>query len=632
MKSKLPDQLATAFFVESAMRNGIRATHLKIALTALLTTAAIVAPFSAVAQLGPPVLESDPRLVRRVSLNLAGDSLADVLRMVSTDKLRLHCDRECADMKVQIHVENRPIASLMRALGDLLPGDWQPTVGNSGYLLIMSPSAVHKRDRWWKLYLAERARALDNQRLAILTALRQGPERPIPGAPEPAERSDPRAQQERISHHEFFSSLPATLQSEIADNLNDAAFYHVGDVLFASSDDEGAVTTGVRSLPVGVAAEIEQKAKAIRFKYADSMDFDHATVLFMNGGFSLRAQVYFADGSTCGTAFGVGIPPVQGLFAALPDHARLAAVTDQLGKSAPPAWKELTAIHRSRVWPNELPAEPKLARSQYSRQADLDWMARKGGVEFVADYHSHGGSPMLPADANQPISGPVDAQMNLQAVQHDQSWKKTADGIYLVRNNRWYRDDRLEAPAPLLIRWMAQRESEKDAAESREPVGNVMDKSRLRKQLDWEAEAATSLTRWQIENGLMLYQPDDTSESQRKKFAESGRPLLAGPHAGQMGYNSIVLLPFAEDAARLHSQYRTALFYAGLSSTQRQSAIEGTLRLSDLTADQQRQASFLTRGVAAIEAAGGQPVLLGIVPKTGPGVMHRSVRLAVMAP
>ncbi len=601
------------------------------ATASFMTAVMVLVAVAVFAQSKPNGLDADPRLNHKMSLSVTGESLAEVLKRASSDKLNLLCGRECADLKLHIRLEDRPLISLMHAIATMVPGEWQPLTGDSGYLFVMAEEAVGRRNRWWKLYLAERERAFAAQRKAIFAALQHGPERPTPGDREPVERSDPRAQQERIVHHEFFSSLSADLQGSIAANLNDAAFYRVGAVRFGLTDDEGAIAINLRALPGPVAETVQRRVRSIRFKFADSLDFDHAVVLFTNGGFSLQASVYFPDGSTCGTAFGVNIPPVPELYAAMPDHTRLAALADQLGKSAPSAWRELAAIHKSRVWQNELPKDPKSPRSRYSRQADLDWLGRKSGIEFVSDYYSHGGVPMLSVDANRPVPGPVDDQLDLQAVQHDQSWKKTSDNIYLVRNNRWYRDDRLEAPAPLLRRWLSQKA--KDEADHSAAAGTLTEQrsAALRKQLDWESEVVTSLSRWQIETGLMLYQPDDNTDAQRKRFEQSASvPSGNGSQSDQVMYNSIVLLPFAQDAARMHTQYRTDLFYACLSPAKRQAVIDGSLLLSTLTTDQQRQAVFLTRGIAAIEAAGGRPVRLRLVQKNGPGAMLGSVRLGVI--
>ena len=59
------------------------------------------------------------------------------------------------------------------------------------------------------------------------------------------------------------------------------------------------------------------------------------------------------------------------------------------------------------------------------------------------------------------------------AAKRDISWKRTADGLVLIRNNRWYRDDDLEVPQPLLRRWfglLLQTRQQEAAAQAATPA------------------------------------------------------------------------------------------------------------------------------------------------------------------
>jgi hypothetical protein len=186
-------------------------------------------------------------------------------------------------------------------------------------------------------------------------------------------------------------------------------------------------------------------------------------------------------------------------------------------------------------------------------------------------------------------------ELDYRALEQDMSWKKRPDSIYLFRNNRWYRDDYLEVPAPLLRRWLARQDpagSGKKPDTAGTPTAQIR---RLKEQMDREAEIVRALTPWQIANGLTHYVQEEGSRPfDPSKPAYTWRPF-------QMVADSIL------------SKYNTILFYASLNSAQRTALFEGRLPFGVLTPAQQQQAMYILPELQAFAGSPtSAPILLGV--------------------
>lgn len=111
------------------------------------------------------------------------------------------------------------------------------------------------------------------------------------------------------------------------------------------------------------------------------------------------------------------------------------------------------------------------------------------------------------------VKRPLATELDGMASKRDVSWRKDADGVVLIRNNRWYRDDDLEVPQPLLRRWFAtllQSRRQYMATQEAVPVVPQSPEERaaaVRQMWDWTTEVFSTLTPWQMRNGLALFQP-----------------------------------------------------------------------------------------------------------------------------
>ena len=157
-----------------------------------------------------PLLAHDARLNPSISIEAIGISLQELLKQMSSASLTLKTDHLCAEQKIQLRLQKRPVRLLAQALADLLPGNWEPLADKSGYILHMSPVAAHRRDKWWELFLHEREQALAAQRAAVLAALRAQPYRRKTNDHDP-EHSNVALEQEKAAEQGFFNVLSPAL-------------------------------------------------------------------------------------------------------------------------------------------------------------------------------------------------------------------------------------------------------------------------------------------------------------------------------------------------------------------------------------------------------------------------------------
>lgn len=528
-------------------------------------------------------LRADPALARRVTLRAAGISLDDLLGRLAFPGVRMTCARSCAACKVQVCLTGRPLHEVMAALAELLPGAWERLEADRGYRLAMDSAAVRYRERWWSLLLADRARALEAQRHHVLETMRAPS--PQPGSVSPdAEASDPIAEAAAEANRAWFRSLPGPLQERVAARLAGNALYGAS-ALYSGNPypREGAVCVPVEELGAAAREALARESPALAAP--------GTLVRLCNMGFAVSAAAMLPDGRFTGLPFGLTVDLAPEAATVALNERFLAVALQQLGDAAPRAWRELAAYAARPVWPNDAPAEI-VRRFPPSRRADAQTrIATSYGVDIVSDFHSTPGDPLQRDEWERRPERPLKAKLDRCAAQHDTSWKRTAGGIVLLRNNRWYRDDLLEVPATVIERLAARRPAPRTPAE----LGSRARQARyVLRCLDWQAEVASSLTPWQIANGLSYYvaEPADGVRFDAEKPARAWRP-------------------YARAADDILASYNALLLYAGLSARERLALIEGTLSFGALSPARQRAAAIAAPELEALRASQGTgPILL----------------------
>ncbi|HZO90805.1 MAG TPA: hypothetical protein VFB38_20930 [Chthonomonadaceae bacterium] len=526
-------------------------------------------------------LPADPQLEKTITLNVTGISLSDLLKKHSTHSLSLTCSPSCANLKLQIHLKERPLRSVLLALAELLPGKWTIKEGKTAYELQMDEAALALRERWWRIFLREREQALAAQAAYLLAEMRATPqerptsiEGPDHGGPNP------------IVERQFFNSLSPALQERIANQINDTPFYSADTVSFYGTNaDEGAVIVPF--------ADLTPQAQEVLLNLSPDLQSHpelraNSFLQFTNGAFILVANCYRPDGKLAVSSMSMqtsGLSSQARLGMLRLNQERLPQMLALLGRDAPTAWKQLAAYQERCVWNNALP--DRMPSRQYpppDRARVLRWLAEKADMEFIADYYSRPGDPQA-EDWNQPLTRPLEEELNYRAAQLDMSWKRH-DNLYLFRNNRWYRDDYLEVASALARKWLEQRLAD---GPQRSPASG----SALKARMDWEAAFVSKLTRWQIANGLKWLRAEENREP----------PLPSETTA----------FPFQSDAERTLLEYNVARFYTSLTEQARTSLLNGALDFASLNAEQQQLAQYLLPMLpVALKAASGRMVHLGL--------------------
>ncbi len=629
------------------------------------------------------MLDGDTRLDRPVTLDVISVPLGEVLQKESLDKstdkmedanrFLLTAAPTCADLKLQIRLNKRPLRTLMQALAQMLPGTWTRT--RHGYQLAMTKEAVSERAEWWRLFLGEREKALTLQRQAVLAAMQTKGDRRKDSDPDP-EQSDRAVETDMADQHDFFQALPPALKEQIAANMDGSGFYEVERMGFGG-DMEPAGTIGWLSqmspqtqetFKTALQDNVNRLAQAppAYQKYAARAQQDMAALdpskvyfLFQNGGFVVYAtpfncpmsvsrildlnvptttntpplrldQTELADvvygGAEMSPQWKRMADAVRKMGDAAPPERKLLAYRVYgMGEAAPPEWKRLAAYQRSRVWPNLLPKLPpddhSASQVVISRAAQTDWLGEKGHMEYVCDYYSHGGYAMPEDQKKLAVKRPLAAELDEMAARRDVSWTKDADGITLVRNNRWYRDDGLEVPQPLLRRWFGallqtrreQAARQQAAAQATQGAAQtppqavlqspVERTAAMKQNWDWVAEVFSTLTPWQIRNGLSLFQPEEKdlapqNDATAAKLYEKLKHYVPPPGGiappGYDAYTDVTRRPPFWGAVNVVKGFpHTAQLYGSLDNAGRTALLEGRLPASALSAAQLTQAVSL---------------------------------------
>jgi hypothetical protein len=535
-------------------------------------------------------LDTDPRLQRSITISATDITLGDLLQRFSTSGLILTADGNCTQQSLQIHLSHRRLSELMRSLAGLIPGFWEPRDNRAGYLFIMSPSAVVKRRRWWDLFLGERERAKEAQRQKVLDAMRT-PSKPQKSYQNGVESAEVEEQDQRYKR--FFLDLPADLKSLIAEQMVDVALnlgYH------GSGIDEGAVTVPFEEMPPELQDTLHSALSG--FFAAHPMPTSELAVRFNNFGTDISVSVTWpAEVAT--DSFQAADTPIRLNIEWAPDatllplnHAELSRAVKKLGRQAPRELSELAAYQDSRFWPDKPPKFSPISLTQKRRADALNWLADKGAMEYVADYYSDSGSVLKDSEKQASLPHDLEEELNELAQVQDLSWRRNSAGIYLVRNNRWYRDDELSIPREQLEQFWKQL---KAISDPHFVIGKEMSLESKKARLDWEALVVSQLTQWQIATSFCAAAFDERSDSSSLD-AQDGHGIVH---------------PFEAVARQILEEFGSIRFYAGLNDDERSALFAHHLPISSLTADQQQQLCFLFPTLRSYR--GPQLIFLGLL-------------------
>ena len=510
-----------------------------------------------------PSLAEDVRLQQRVSVEATGIPLEELLARLSSKELRLTAGRSCAAQKLQVRLKERSLLQVMQSLSELLPGGWQAKTAHDGYILNMSARAVDRREAWWRAFLTEREKLREPQIAAALGAIQSEP-------PKPGNEEMRAIQAQYEAKWRFFTLLPPDLQQRVAaslgSNMRQYQLSAGGTMAFLG----GNTTANGVVLPL---TQLPEAAQSQVRTLAEPLDAATAYIRLRNNGASLQATLLNSDGTQV-TVGNTGFSYRSALPQLPLDHRMLAFPLPD-SPPIPLEWKFFVEYQKSTVWKNDPPDKdrPAPARPQMfpPHRADvLNWLGVKADMEFVADYYSQPSFPIPAAERDKALTIPLKVELDFRAAQQDMSWKQTRDQLYLFRDNRWYRDDYLEVPAPEMRKLTALTPS---LAEIRRHLDA---KEATRWQLPRVMEIMQNLTPWQIANGLMYAVHEE----------EVGQPF-------DLKQPKYMWRPFGDMATAVLAQYDVLRFYVDLPPEKQLQLRAGNLPLSALNAAQQQQALAL---------------------------------------
>ena len=594
--------------------------RMRLALTTmmmlfLIAITGCIACKNAMAQdLGKPKvpldLDSDPRLDKHITVDAIGVPLNQLGSKLSSGDLEINISPKCANQRLQISFHDRPLRTLCRAIAELMPGYWKPYANGRGYSFYMTDKALAQREEWWRLYMKQHDAALEAQRRYVVERLEEKPDHS-------ASEQISAGQLDHVMNSEtFFYGLSHELKTAIADHLVDTLLYRASGLAFSDGGmEEGGVSAKLSEIP-------EVSRQAVRKEFGKIFTLQQISeesigLNIVNEGRFLSLHFDLPDGKETQASFSFTVHPAPNAAPLGLMHQTLVAVVKKLGGQAPPDWKRLTAYQERRVWPNDPPKDRSLMKVMSAfgppRQAEcLEWLKDKAHIEFVSDYYDRGCSTLSVVEKEKSPTEPLKVELDSLAAEQDVSWKKGQDGIYLFRNNRWYRDDALQVPVAKLQRWTTELVA---IPPLKANAPTFSDPHSLKARMDLEAQIVTELTPFQISNGLEWAAVDVHSKT-------------SPPHT---------VFPFAGFADRiLHERY-TALFYSCLTDLERTALLEGHLVFSELNSDQRRQAVFLKPSLLTQTSDGPIWLTLKEMPKrswsvTLPGGSVRGIRLEVVGP
>ena len=188
------------------------------------------------------------------------------------------------------------------------------------------------------------------------------------------------------------------------------------------------------------------------------------------------------------------------------------------------------------------------------------------------------------------------------AASSDLGWRKSEEGIYLVRSNRWYGNDAAIVPEAKLMEWRKRLEANKVRRGETYALQTVTE---VRQMLDLDSEIVNTLSKWQIAQGLLA-------------FFERVPADPAFPDDEDRW-----IRPFADWGGRIMRRYHTLMWYSNLSDPFKTLLVEGRLPVSALNAVQRDGLDFLLPDIALADP--DRPLFLGIRPIMDAKRSHRTL-------
>ena len=512
----------------------------------------------------------------KITLHQAGVSLPVLLKKWSTPDVAIFASAIFGEQRVTLHTEKRSLRSLLEAIAELYGGSWR--VQDSGKTLFLEPQVGQKlyAQNWWSYYLAERKKAQESQYKALMEIFNQPPIVHKLGVNVKGDKSfvDGLNRNSR-----FFSLLSGELKQQLAkmaftENFSDIIYdAEAGETIFVKGD------------------ALSDEAKALIKEVDSTISTDEALLL----GFSLSGNRVHVKRIVPGQpsrklslqsdwAFTTEI------FTSSLDQKMAAQGFSSLTKETSENWKRLLRYQNKTVWKNKKPQKTDRSLLLSSSTPEiLKAMSEQKQEEFLSDYYTE--KNLFPVREAQRLKWKATATEGLLdqlAEDRDYSWTRRPDKLFLIRNNRWYRDDALQVSKELRKAWIKQLDQEKVERKNKEES----QEEKAVHVLEWGNRLLSNLSPYQIAHGLQF----SVDEKEGGGYDDT-----------KADYE---MTPFAEYAEATLKNYRVLRFYSSLTEEQKTAFKTGVLPLYDLTPAQWAKAESLLIKTPTTKEEAAKSVLL----------------------
>lgn len=574
-------------------------------ITALLLLSCLFLPQSRVIAEARTGYENNPLLQKTITVNAVPIPLRSLCHMLGGNRITISASKEYSGQLLQMNIVEKPVWQVMKALATLLSGTWLHTENGDGYILEMRVSAIRQRRNWWKIYSALTQEIKKKVETNFVKELRNPTSHNVYGFerenlnPELTTPPDVIYGTGRINP-EFFQQLGNKILNRISQHINFDESYdpienygfggYAGNVIIPSSElsvhAEKILDSPGQYYGRKVNYSLKSSGSFIINFIIDINSINYEVIdhnLFSSGG----APTYFYTSPSL-QAETMLLNPFFTPPASLPKNVVLPKLYLQLKAEETLPFPQLAVMKNVRkkvsnsvmynyssnssfAWNSYINMMNTRLTQDVLRSDKLEWLAKVAGIQYISDYYSLPGVTVLGKDRLTYLPHPLDVELNQMAKVNQSSWGQENDGIVLVRDNMWYREDRLQPEQRKLDTMWAMvhiAEEKIKTAKSLRRVEIIKEKLEIALE-DYIDKHFTPL---QIEDGLQFY------------MLEPGDDGYAIPDP------AYPLKPFAGIALGTFRNRPIIKLFFSLSPEEQNTFLTGKLPVSELTVKQREYA------------------------------------------
>lgn len=423
---------------------------------------------------------TDPHTSKPVTINACPTTVEQLLQSISPSGCPLTCKSDLKSQELHVVLHNRPLHDVMGALAHLLDGNWLYNSKTRGYLFYVRRRSVQYAKTWWDLLMSERSNdALENYRntLHVLnhpvvdvssSSFTTG-ENNADLTPEELEQIKIQAYMQK-NQTKFMTDLPDTIKLKVAHCDYGFDLYSMANVDVSTSYYIGR---GELVIPFSAFSGYDKRYLRIvlnnfKGKYQPPAS-EEPEFVFYHTQDSLSVEYLLTNGDRIPVCMNYSVPDSAFTLLNQKYLPRDIKIFQAHGTPFSDNMLALAKYARSTVWPSNpqrTPADTEPTNSDTVQPVEdsiapdradlLQRIAQQGNADIVADYDWQRCRPLTESELTAPLEKPVIDELNICSQKTDSSWYKCHSGIIVDRDNRWYRDDKLNVPHSLLRKFYGQ--------------------------------------------------------------------------------------------------------------------------------------------------------------------------------